>query len=1129
VRGLDKNTDKKLAELATSKTNSQREKPALTQTGKGKATATADFTIKTDVDDLIKLVERTKEISMADAAKELGVPPQTVESWSIFLEEDGVIEVRYKLTTPYLVAKSTADKNAAMADKVEKTDKKQMLLKDDSAETFRPKPKPRVDTSDISVPHLFKEANKEIDMLFTKAYDLIEEGSFSEADRIYEMIKQENDSLPANLKLIKKDISGNLTKLNKDIIVNLEKYNLKTSNDISRYVSSKLMEMSSEINSGNIRKAENTYADIQSALSTYPSGFESKKADLQSQVIITYRKLLSRKKELLQRYNVQKAGQVMALIREIRSNLQKNDIDAAFKKYEEARVHYNELPEGFSEENEQLSKILFSLVPEILATKKKYSSDEFNSISARLRGLIKSTYESLSQGKIEAAERYYEDIKQIYHTLPKEFFSKRIELERELLDLENQLLLRSRDTSFSKLKECKATIARMLSASKDYLKRDNVELAEGIYYEILHVYRDIPDGFLEQKTLLSLDTLNLYREILMKYDEDLLTELDEKTNAKYQKLVQVLITLRQDIEDSKYDIIEQKFEEAVDLFGHLPFRFVHENTKLWIEIQTLSDEIELFKKTKLIPAYKDNPSSLRSLLEEIRNGYANLTHLKEDFPDYSKLLIYVKNNYIYYYNLINRTNIKDIPIGRQFQSRPQPPASPAYPADTGRHPAILSDEIEPEMVEKLSPLQQSAIDKLDVSAAPSFRKDSPTDSVTLPPRIDNPNQDNLNDNTQEEKKAFAKAAAKTAEDGAAEEKNGFEQVQDETKDEAADETPDEAPDETYEAAPEKYETYLYYDKGLAAMDSAKESKPSKIFMVSNKGSETERATFTRAASSPPEEEVLGEGPKKQKIFQTMPWKKENPGATKAATASNVVRAPGNAAPQKEQKLGQDWKLISDFSTKGSASGITQTISPEPKLVYPKVYIMKEEQPAKEKQSSIFAGSKMEQPSEPSAADQITPGVLKDNLISNLMRTGEQMLKLGRIMDAEDAFTQIMAIDSFNPQAKERLEQITTLKNKVSPKSQKQKENPVDMEEPSFRLTKPWQEDIDHGARSATSFSAVPGEENLNSISSKLDSFEELINSELEGAGQRIMPSAGTKRPSRKNASKKPSKATARKK
>ena len=67
--------------------------------------------IETGVDKLVKLVNTKGRIAASDAAKELGVGMSVIMEWTDFLEEEGIINIEYKFTKPYLVARKIAKKD----------------------------------------------------------------------------------------------------------------------------------------------------------------------------------------------------------------------------------------------------------------------------------------------------------------------------------------------------------------------------------------------------------------------------------------------------------------------------------------------------------------------------------------------------------------------------------------------------------------------------------------------------------------------------------------------------------------------------------------------------------------------------------------------------------------------------------------------------------------------------------------------------------------------------------------------------------------------------------------------------------------------------------------------------------
>lgn len=58
--------------------------------------------LKTEVDAFLELIKKNKKVSLIDAAKEMNVPLQTIQLWTDFLVEEGIVGIEYKFTTPYV-------------------------------------------------------------------------------------------------------------------------------------------------------------------------------------------------------------------------------------------------------------------------------------------------------------------------------------------------------------------------------------------------------------------------------------------------------------------------------------------------------------------------------------------------------------------------------------------------------------------------------------------------------------------------------------------------------------------------------------------------------------------------------------------------------------------------------------------------------------------------------------------------------------------------------------------------------------------------------------------------------------------------------------------------------------------
>ena len=62
-----------------------------------------EVNIETAVDSLVRLVNDRKMIALEEAAKNLGVPENIVNEWAVFLEEENILKIIYKMTKPFLI------------------------------------------------------------------------------------------------------------------------------------------------------------------------------------------------------------------------------------------------------------------------------------------------------------------------------------------------------------------------------------------------------------------------------------------------------------------------------------------------------------------------------------------------------------------------------------------------------------------------------------------------------------------------------------------------------------------------------------------------------------------------------------------------------------------------------------------------------------------------------------------------------------------------------------------------------------------------------------------------------------------------------------------------------------------
>lgn len=122
--------------------------------------------ITTAVDSLVKLVNQKGRISVDDASKELGLPQNIVNEWASFLDQEEIIHVEYKFTTPYLISRRAMPKETTI-------DFEMILRKLEVMQAYLNKVQPKETKKIQQKEYLLKEVNNLIEK--TKKKKIIKE------------------------------------------------------------------------------------------------------------------------------------------------------------------------------------------------------------------------------------------------------------------------------------------------------------------------------------------------------------------------------------------------------------------------------------------------------------------------------------------------------------------------------------------------------------------------------------------------------------------------------------------------------------------------------------------------------------------------------------------------------------------------------------------------------------------------------------------------------------------------------------------------------------------------------------------------------------------------------------------
>lgn len=597
--------------------------------------------VKTEADLLMKLLEDVKEISMSDAARKLGVPQQTLEAWATFLEEEGMLSIKYKFTTPYLI----------YVPKGEKLEEPELPLIKKKGIAFKPafeKKAVKIEKEEPLQPSIKKEIHvlkkaEDINFLLDKAYEHLKKGEFENAQEVYNQIKSVYYALPKDFMEKKRGIEQSLVKLNKDLGLKIDRFANKRMDTASKKIKSLLRKADQDIKRDRIDEAIKSYHEMRSEFEKLPEGFFKEKKELQKHMIRLYEYLSKMQKQRFSKEFYAKEKRIRELIKRLKECIVQGNINYGMSLYEEIGRIYQDIPKGFLDERIKLQEDIFEIYDELIKKYKDVSKSKLDKNSVEIRKLIKELRTSLHKNQFGVADRIYENIKLLYSQLPTGFLKLKTDLQLEILKAYEELTTRSDDVMTKSAELKLVDLNRMLDKAFRYAKSKRFESAQNIYNKAVEEYNQLPPGFSQKKAELRRRILELYRQNITNIDTDLLKTTTQATNNKYQELMHILVQIHKDIENKKFEAIEIHFNELERLFTELPVGFVEKNPALVRRINLLRKEFNLYKDTlNLVSMAKQkNPPILSDKILEVQRINAGL---RKTCPEDKALFDFVEQN-----------------------------------------------------------------------------------------------------------------------------------------------------------------------------------------------------------------------------------------------------------------------------------------------------------------------------------------------------------------------------------------------------------------------------------------------------------------------------------------------------
>jgi DNA-binding transcriptional ArsR family regulator len=432
--------------------------------------------LKTGADALIDLLRQRGELSLKEAALALSQPEGVVEWWAAFLEEDGLLKIRYKFTTPYYAIAEPLSKPGQAAKKASPAPPVQPAAEEAKA-------LPAAD-------------------LLAAAEAALKAGDLEKARELYLQVKQTYEILPSELEARAGQLLQGLTSVGAHYfqagqarITEL----LKTVND--------------SIKQGKIATARQAYEQAKRHFETLPVQPAIERAKLEGELLTYAEQLATREYESLLRQASLAAKDVESLLSQAANALQKQDTKAALDLYQKAVTAKDRIPAGFLPKKAELDARVLHLNETLTEMTLRKSSTDFDTKASDLQQQLLQAEQLVKAGKLEDALMPFERSRALFAQLPEGFLERRSRFHAQLLQLSKALIGARFAKAQADFAAKKQVIEGLFIEADKALKDGNPSRAQLAYERILPLVNSLPIDFAEEALQLRLRLIALYRKL----------------------------------------------------------------------------------------------------------------------------------------------------------------------------------------------------------------------------------------------------------------------------------------------------------------------------------------------------------------------------------------------------------------------------------------------------------------------------------------------------------------------------------------------------------------------------------------------------------------------------------------
>lgn len=603
--------------------------------------------VLTDADRLVEYLEEKRVVSLEQASKDLNLPLKTVESLASLLEEEQILHITYKFTTPYLNFGPPPEKKGLKKKGELQKGKRATPMSEEVAEgvqeplelsTTARIAKSKVPLSSEAAEREAKateegagmgaaaerKAQADIEALVKRATALIQEGDVEGARAIFFEIKQKREGLSKEYLEKERKLKDSIARLNEYFIMGSDKA-VRSAFDEKYDAISKLLDSAESLAKKGVsthedfNRVDEIYHQVKHDYLVLPEGFIEKRVALQDRLLELYKAIITSKKKILSAEFDAKSRKIIDLMQQTADVINRGDFDSAHQAFDQINAIYRELPEGFLKEKTELQNKILNMYQTLIMNDKKKSEDKVDAEAQFIKLKIEDCSHLVTEKRFDEARGVYEEITEHYAQLPDGFIAIKADLEADIVDLHHLLSMQLNEKALADMGVKFKKINGLMKECEKACKKKEYALAQQMYLEAVQLYNSVPRGYAElipyQKRLFA-----AYKALLPRVAALPTRRTDKSVQGKHQILLQILARIRGYIDAGEFGQIRPAYLQAHQIYSSLPVAFVDEESGLHTQMVRVYEEAALLMLIDKLDeaAAQENKRVMGDILDKLR-------------------------------------------------------------------------------------------------------------------------------------------------------------------------------------------------------------------------------------------------------------------------------------------------------------------------------------------------------------------------------------------------------------------------------------------------------------------------------------------------------------------------------